>query len=144
LRRPLLRDGARDQRADLLSILCDLRLEIGNASFLGLIGCLLARESLRQRQEMVASIGERSFAFPRLGVDLPLPEFERSLLDLILDLELTQPLAGGVVVMSRGLAGKFQGALPHAVGKIRDLARHPGEGGGVALDTGAQIPPKPA
>jgi hypothetical protein len=70
LRQPLLRDGARDQRADLLSILCDLRFEIGNASFLGLIGRLLARESLRQRQEMASSIGERSFAFPRLGVNL--------------------------------------------------------------------------
>ena len=75
---------------------------------------------------MVAGVGKRSFALTRLGVDLPLREFERSLFDVVLDLELAQPLAGGVVVMSGGLTAKFQGALPHAVGEIRDLGRHPG------------------
>jgi hypothetical protein len=45
--------------------------------------------------------------------------------------------------MSRGLTAKFQGTLPHAVGEIRDLCRHPGEGGGVAIDPGAQVSPKP-
>jgi hypothetical protein len=85
----LLRDGAGDQRADLLSILRDLLLEARDASLLGLIGCLFAGESLRQRQEMVARVGERSFALSRLGVDLPLTKFERSLLDVVLDLEFT-------------------------------------------------------
>jgi hypothetical protein len=92
---------------------------------------------------MVAGIGERALAFPRLGVDLPLTEFERSLFYVVLDLELTQALAGGVVVVGRRLTAKFQGALPHAVGEARDLGRHSGEGGGVALDAGAQVPPKP-
>ncbi len=92
---------------------------------------------------MIAGVGERAFAFSRLGVDLPLTEFERSLLDVVLDLELTQPLAGGVVALSRGLTAKFQGALPHAVGEVRDLGRHSGEGGGVALNAGAQVAPKP-
>ena len=91
---------------------------------------------------MVSRVGERSFAFPRLGVDLPLTQVEGSLLDLVLDLELTQSLAGGIVVKNCGLAGEFQGALPHAVGDIRDLGRHPAEGGRVAVDPGAQIPPK--
>jgi hypothetical protein len=103
LRRPFLRDGAGDQRADLLSILHDLHLEFGDAFLPSLIGCLFARERLRQRQDMVSCIGERPFALPRLSVDLPLTEFERSLLDVILELELTQPAASGVVVMSCGL-----------------------------------------
>ncbi len=72
---------------------------------------------------MVAGIGERALAFPRLGVDLPLTEFERSLFYVVLDLELTQPFAGGVVVMYRGLTGEFQGTLPHAVGEARDLVK---------------------
>jgi hypothetical protein len=42
---------------------------------------------------------------------------ERSLFDVVLDLELAQPLAGGIVVMSRGLTGEFQGALPHPIGE---------------------------
>ncbi len=56
----------------------------------------------------------------------------------------TQLLAGGIVVMSRGLPGEFKGALPHAVGDLRDLGRHPGQGRLVAVDPRAQIPPKPA
>jgi hypothetical protein len=91
---------------------------------------------------MLPGIDKRSFPFPRLGVDLPLTQLERSLFDFVLDLELVQALAGSVVVMSRGLAGEFQGALPHAVCDLRDLGRHPGEGGRVAVDPGAQIPPK--
>jgi len=48
---------------------------------------------------MIAGVGERPFALPRLRVDLPLTEIERSLLDVVLELELTQALAGCVVVM---------------------------------------------
>jgi hypothetical protein len=92
---------------------------------------------------VIAGVGERAFAFSRLGVDFPLTEFKRSLLDVGLDFELTQPLAGGMVATSRGLTCEFQGALPHAVGEIRDLGRHPGEGGGVAVNAGAQVAPKP-
>jgi hypothetical protein len=46
---------------------------------------------------VIAGVRERAFAFSRLGVDLALTEFERSLLDVVLGFELTQPLAGGVV-----------------------------------------------
>ncbi len=55
--------------------------------------------------------------------DLPLTQVERSLLALVLDLELTKPLTGGVVVITRGLTGEFQGALPRPVGEVRDLGR---------------------
>jgi hypothetical protein len=92
---------------------------------------------------VIAGVGERAFAFSRLGVDLALTEFERSLLDVVLGFELTQPLAGGVVVEGCGLAGQFEGPLPHAIGEIRDLGRHSREGGGVAVNAGAQVPPKP-
>jgi hypothetical protein len=54
----------------LLSVLRDVRLEIGDAALVGLIVGLFTGQSLRQRQEMVSCICERPFAFPRLGVDL--------------------------------------------------------------------------
>ena len=80
---------------------------------------------------------------PCLGVDLPLTELERALFDVFLELKLTQTLAGGVVVVNRGLTSEFQGSFPHPDGEARDLGRHPGEGRGVVVDPGAQIPLKP-
>jgi hypothetical protein len=74
--RPLLRDGAGDQRSDLLSILRDFRLEIIDTALVGLIGDLFPGQSLRQRQQMVSRVGERPFAFPCLRVDLLLTQLE--------------------------------------------------------------------
>ncbi len=68
----VLRDGAGDELGKLLSILRNLRLEIGDASRMGLVRGLLAGKRLREGQEMVASVGEHPFAFSRLGVDLGL------------------------------------------------------------------------
>jgi hypothetical protein len=104
---------------------------------MGLVRGLFAGKRLRQRQEMIAGVGERPFAFPRLGVDLPLTQIERSLLDVVLDLELAQSLAGGVVILGCGLASQFERSLPHPIGELGNVGRHAGEGGGVAVDAGA-------
>ncbi len=91
---------------------------------------------------MVAGVSECSFALAGLGIDLPLTELEGTLFDVVFGLELTQALAGGVVVVGGGLAGQFEGALPHAVGEGGDVGGHAGERSGVAVDAGSQIPPK--
>ncbi len=102
-----------------------------------------SRDTAFDRFRIFAGLGKRPLALPCLDADLPLTEFERSLLDFVLDLDLKQPLAGGVIVMSCGLVGQLEGSLPHPISKLGNFGRHTCEGGGVALDAGAQVTPKP-
>ncbi len=86
---------------------------------------------------MVAGVGERAFARPCLGVDFLFPKLKGAAPDIDFQLKLAQTLAGGVVVVRRGLAGEFQRALPKAIREGRDFAWHAGERRRVALDARA-------
>jgi hypothetical protein len=47
-----------------------------------------------------------------------------------------RPLAGGVVVVRRGVASQFECAVPHPIGRSGDVRGHAGEGGVIEVGQG--------
>ena len=63
---------------------------------------------------MVTRIGECALALTRLGIHFLLTQIEREFFDLVLELNLLEPFAGGVVVVGGSLPGELKGPLPHS------------------------------
>jgi hypothetical protein len=120
----------------------DFDVKRRDTNLVGLIRGLFPSKRLGQRQEMISRVGERPLALPRLSVEFFLPKFKRAAADVDFEVQLAQPLAGGTVVIHRGLAGQFKGALPHPIGEFCYVGWHSGEGGWVAFDARAQVAPE--
>jgi hypothetical protein len=91
---------------------------------------------------MIPRVGQRALALPRCRLKLLLPQRERLRAHLVLDPDLLQTLARGVVVVLRGLRGQRERALPDRLDGFDDLGGDSGEGGRVAARANAQVPPE--
>jgi hypothetical protein len=91
---------------------------------------------------MLARVGERSLASSCRGIPLRFTQRETFGAELVLDLNLLEPLARRVVVVVGRLASERQRPLPHAVREIGNLRRHASERRRIPFDADAEIAPK--
>jgi hypothetical protein len=86
---------------------------------------------------MLVGVRQRLLASTRRGVPFLFAQGEGLGAQLVLNLNLLETLARRVVLMLGRFAGELQRPLPHSVGEVGDLRRHPGEGRRVPFDADA-------
>ncbi len=92
---------------------------------------------------MITRVRQRPLALAGRGFIGPLPHLERLRAHVVLDPDLLQAFACGVLVVLRGLGGQRQRPLPNGFYGLDDFGGQPRERGRIALGANPQIPPEP-